>query len=228
MISFVIPTLNETTTIENTLEKLLSVISPDDEVIVVDGRSEDDTVQRTRNFKDARLVEGCARGRALQMNAGAEIAGKEYILFLHADTTIDSPGIKKLKKEIGENKTNWGWFTLKLDSPRLIYRVFERLASYRTMLAHEPLGDHGIFVRTDLFKRIGGYPEIPIMEDIELVKKLRKISPGKRIDHHVLTSVRRFERGGILKTAYNICMIRVAYFFGMSPQSLSRRYLNHR
>ena len=228
MFSFVIPTYNESLVVENTLRNLLAVISGEDEVIVVDGCSEDDTVDKVKTFSGVVLVEQSSRGRALQMNAGARVSGQKYIFFLHADTTIDSAGIKKLREEVAKNKINWGWFTLKLDSPRFIYRIFETLAAYRTIIAHEPLGDHGIFVKREVFENIGGYPEIPIMEDVELVKKLKKVSPGKRINHHVLTSVRRFERGGIMKTAYNISMMRVSYFFGSSPYSLSRRYLNHR
>ena len=86
----------------------------------------------------------------------------------------------------------------------------------------------GIFVRKELFNKIGGYPDIPIMEDIELVNKLKKISKGTRINHYVLTSVRRFERAGIFRTVINISMMRIAYYFGKSPDSLSTWYLNHR
>jgi rSAM/selenodomain-associated transferase 2 len=228
MFSFVIPTYNESSTIENTLNKLLAVISGDDEIIVVDGCSEDGTAGKVKGLANVKLVENCQRGRARQMNTGAEHATREYIFFLHADTTIDLIGIEKLKNEVKNNSLNWGWFYLKLNSTKYIYRILEILASYRTKIANEPLGDHGIFVKRELFNRIGGYPEIPIMEDVELVKKLKKVSHGKRINHHVLTSVRRFERCGILKTTFNISMMRVAYFLGKSPETLSKWYLNHR
>jgi len=228
MISFVIPTYNESSTIENTLRNLLSVISSEDEIIVVDGCSEDGTGEKVNEFNKVKLIENSERGRARQMNRGAEHATREFIFFLHADTTIDSVGLEKLKNEVKNNSLNWGWFSLKLNSPKFIYRILETLTSLRTKIAHEPLGDHGIFVNRKLFNRIGGYPEIPIMEDIELVKKLKKISAGKKINHHVLTSVRRFEKGGILKTTFNISMMRVAYFLGKSPDTLSKWYLNHR
>ncbi len=228
MISIVIPTYNESNTIEQNLDNLLRIISPGDEVIIVDGNSEDDTTDKVKKYKELKLIPCGKRGRAVQMNMGAREALNEYILFLHADTTIDSTGIKKLKSGIRNSAHTWGWFSLRLNPPKYIYRVFETLASYRTKVAHEPLGDHGIFVKKELFKKIGGYPEIPIMEDVELVKKLKKITKGTRIGHHVLTSVRRFERGGIFSTALNITMMRVAYYFGKSPEELSSWYLNHR
>lgn len=228
MISFIIPTYNESNTIEHNIRKLLSLISNDDEVIVVDGSSEDNTIEKVRKFQDVNLITQSKRGRAVQMNRGALESKNEYLFFLHADTSIDATGLEKLRKEIKENSLSWGWFSIRLDSPRFIYRVLETLASYRTKLAHEPLGDHGIFVKKEIFNSSGGYPDIPIMEDVELVKRLKKISGGKRIDHYVLTSVRRFERGGIFKTVFNIIMMRSAYFFGLSPEALSRYYLNHR
>ena len=228
MISIVIPTFNESSTIGPNLEKMLSVISSGDEIIVVDGLSEDGTAEKVKEYKDVTLIENSIRGRAVQMNRGAREAAGEYILFLHADTTIDQTGYKKLINEITQNSINWGWFSIKLNSPKFIFRILETLASFRTKIAQEPLGDHGIFVKKDLFKKVGGYPEIPIMEDVELVKKLKSVSKGKRINHHVLTSIRRFEQGGILSTVMNISFIRIAYYFGKSPEALSGRYLNHR
>ena len=111
MFSFVIPTYNESSTIENTLNKLLAVISGDDEIIVVDGCSEDGTAGKVKGLANVKLVENCQRGRARQMNTGAEHATREFIFFLHADTTIDSVGIEKLKNEVKNNSLNWGWFS---------------------------------------------------------------------------------------------------------------------
>ena len=228
MISFVIPTYNEESTIENTLITLSPSLGENDEVIVVDGSSQDDTVEKVKCFSSILLIESQERGRAIQMNLGAEKASKEYIFFLHADTTIDRTGLEKLRYEILKNRISWGWFTLRLNSPKLIYRILETLARYRTKVANEPLGDHGIFLRKSLFEEVGGYPEIPIMEDIELVKKLKRKSPGKKIDHYVLSSVRRFEKEGILKNCLKITAMRIKYFIGYSSKELSKGYLDHR
>ncbi|MGI9554024.1 MAG: TIGR04283 family arsenosugar biosynthesis glycosyltransferase [Thermodesulfobacteriota bacterium] len=228
MFSFIIPTYNESSTIEDTLRNLISIISVDDEIIVVDGMSEDDTVQKAKTFPSVILMESDKRGRACQMNLGARKGTGDYIFFLHADTTIDKAGIEKLRYEIINNKILWGWFKLKLNSPKFIYRVLETLACYRTIIAREPLGDHGIFLKKSLFEEVGGYPEIPIMEDVELVKRVKKKSPGKKIDHFVLSSVRRFEREGILRNCMKICIMRVKYFIGYSSKDLSKGYLDYR
>ena len=224
MISFIIPTFNESSTIEETLSKLTSIISEEDEIIVVDGMSEDQTAQIASTFRGVNVIESGTRGRAGQMNIGAGRARGEYLLFLHADTTIDGTGIEKLRNEIRNKGNIWGWFNLKLNSPRFIYRILETLACYRTRLSHEPLGDHGIFVKKSLFNEVGGYPEIPIMEDVELVKRLKSVSKGKRIDHFVLSSVRRFEREGILRNCLKISLMRARYFMGVSSAELSKGY----
>lgn len=228
MISFIIPTYNESSTVETTLYNLFKVISNEDEVIVVDGKSEDETVEKVKTIPKVRIIKSLERGRAVQMNLGAKEAKGDYIFFLHADTQIDQEGIKQLKNEITTNKPNWGWFILKLNSPKFIYRIIETLACYRTRIAHEPLGDHGIFVRRKIFEKIGGYPEIPLMEDIELVKRLKKISRGIRINHYVLSSVRRFEKGGIFNTILNICWMRILYYFGIPSKYLIKNYKNIR
>ena len=103
----------------------------------------DDTADKILNYKNLKLIRHNKRGRAIQMNRGAWETTNDYLLFLHADTIIDKTGFDKLKYEIINNQVSWGWFSIRLNSPRFIYRILETLASYRTMLAHEPLGDHG-------------------------------------------------------------------------------------
>ena len=223
MLTFITPTYNECTTIEYTLSELLKVINEQDEVIVVDGDSEDGTQQIVNKFKRVKLLQS-QRGRAVQMNMGVRESKNNYIFFLHADTLIDETGLKLLKEEIKDNNVSWGWFKLKFSSSKKIYRILEFLASFRTNLVQEPLGDHGIFVNKQIFEKVGGYPEIPLMEDVELVKKLKKISKGKRINHFVTSSPRRLEKGGILKTVLKMCLIRTLYFFGTSSETLSNHY----
>src|SRR5579884_2302211 len=140
MISIVIPTYNESATIETTLSALYELISPEDEVIVVDGSSEDNTREIVSAFPQTRLFTS-RRGRATQMNLGADKAINEYILFLHADTSVSAECINKLKNEITLNGAKWGWFPIRLNSPKLVFRVIEMGANLRTMLTGTPLGD---------------------------------------------------------------------------------------
>ena len=228
MISIVIPTYNESREIGITLTRLYENISPDDEVIVVDGFSEDDTKKIVSSFHPVKLFTS-QKGRAIQMNLGAEKASNEYILFLHADTLVNAICISKLKNEITSNGVEWGWFSIKLNSPRLIFRIIETGANLRASLTRTPLGDHGIFVRKDIFDKVGGFPEIQLMEDIEFVRKIKIISKkGIKIKTPVQTSVRRFEKSGILKTFFIMWFLRILYYLGASSENLARYYRNIR
>jgi rSAM/selenodomain-associated transferase 2 len=228
MISIVIPTYNESRDIGTTLTRLHETISPDDEVIVVDGYSEDDTKEIVSSFYRVKLFTS-QKGRAIQMNLGAKKARNEYILFLHADTLVDTLCMSKLKNEITSNGVEWGWFSIRLNSPRLIFRIIETGANLRASLTRSPLGDHGIFVRKDIFDRVGGFPEIHLMEDIEFVKKIKLISKkGIKIKAPVYTSVRRFEKSGILKTFFTMWLLRILYYLGVSSEKLTKYYRNVR
>jgi rSAM/selenodomain-associated transferase 2 len=227
MISIVIPTYNESATIKITLGSLFKLISPDDEVIVVDGLSEDNTREIVSNFPQARLFSS-QRGRATQMNLGAEKAGNKYILFLHADTLINARCIAMLKNKIISKEISWGWFPIKLNSPKFIFRIIEIGANLRTKLTGTPLGDHGIFVRRDIFYEVGGFPKISLMEDLEFVRRIKNISKGVEIESPIQTSVRRFEKAGILKTFFTMWVLRFFYYLGMPPEKLARYYDNIR
>jgi rSAM/selenodomain-associated transferase 2 len=228
MISIVIPTYNESTEIGGTLTKLCQIISPDDEVIVVDGFSEDNTREIVSTFRSVKLFTS-KTGRAVQMNLGAENASNKYILFLHADTLVNSACLSELKNEITSNSVEWGWFSIKLNSPRLAFRIIETGANLRASLTKTPLGDHGIFVRKDIFDRVCGFPEIHLMEDIEFIKKIKLVSKkGIKIKAPIYTSVRRFKESGILKTFFIMWLLRILYYLGVSAERLAKYYRNIR
>ena len=223
MISIVIPTYNESAIIGSTLAKLNEITTSQDEIIVVDGSSEDNTREIAREFPNVILIIS-RRGRASQMNAGAKIAKGEYLLFLHADVQIDEICLSMLKNRICGNEIQWGWFALTLDSPRFIYRVIEMGANLRNRFTGIPLGDHGIFVKKDMFDIIGGFPEIPIMEDLEFVKKMNIVTNGIEIKSPLKISVRRFEHSGIIRTLSRMWVLRILYYFGVPPERLTKYY----
>jgi len=223
MISIVIPTYNESAIIGNTLTKLNEITTSQDEIIVVDGSSEDNTREIAREFPNVILIIS-RRGRASQMNAGAEIAKGKYLLFLHADVLIDEKCLSMLKNRICGNQIQWGWFAFTLNSPKFIYRLIEMGANLRNRFTGIPLGDHGIFVKRDMFYLIGGFPEIPIMEDLTFVKKMNVVANGIEIKSPVKISVRRFEHSGILRTLSIMWVLKILYYFGVSPERLAKYY----
>lgn len=223
MISIVIPTYNESAIIGSTLRRLNEIITSQDEIIVVDGSSEDKTREIAREFPNVILTTS-RRGRASQMNAGAKIAKGEYLLFLHADVLINEKCLSMLKNRICGNEIQWGWFAFTLNSPRFIYRVIEVGANLRNRFTGIPLGDHGIFVKKDMFHIVGGFPEIPIMEDLEFSRKMNIIANGIEISSPLKISVRRFEHSGIIRTLSRMWVLRILYYFGVSPERLTKYY----
>jgi len=223
MISIVIPTLNEEKSIGLTLNNLTKVSYSEYEVIVVDGYSCDDTPKIVKNYDGVRLFT-TEKGRANQMNHGAKKAKHKYILFLHADTLLNPSCLESLRLAIKSEDISWGWFPIKLNNSKLIYKVIEKFANLRAELTGTPLGDHAIFVRKDIFEKVGGYPAIPLMEDLELVKKIKNIDKGMRVNSPVTTSVRRFESSGILRTFIKMWTLRILHLLGISTNTLVRYY----
>jgi rSAM/selenodomain-associated transferase 2 len=216
-LSIVIPTLNEASHIES----LLAQLSDENvELIVVDGGSDDQTVQRAS--VQAQLVYS-STGRALQMNAGAAIASGDWLWFLHADTQLSQP-LNAYVDEITQSSSVWGRFTVRLDDARLIFRVIERLMNARSCVTSVATGDQGLFVDRRLFAELGGYPELPLMEDVALSKRLRKVMPVNCSALSLITSARRWQQRGVLKTIVLMWWLRLAYVIGVSPARLRQWY----
>jgi len=158
------------------------------------------------------------------MNAGAVSATCSFLLFLHADVIIDRPCLEELRSITSDDKVMWGWFSFRLKSPRSAYRIIEVISNWRNRVTGIALGDHGIFVRADLFRKIGGFADINLMEDIELSRRLKSVMRGVEIKTPVNISVRRFENEGIVYTLFRMWFLRMLYYLGVNTDTLTRYY----
>ena len=219
-VSIIIPVLNEENSIRATLERLQLFRQQGNEVIVVDAGSKDQTVDIASGLVDQTL--SSAKGRARQMNLGAANAQHEILWFLHADTLVPENAIKKI--EYGLETNAWGRFNVKLSGSRWIFRIIERMMNLRSCMTGIATGDQGIFVKQALFSGIKGYPEIPLMEDIALSKELKRLSRPACVKDQLVTSSRRWEENGIMKTVLLMWKLRFLYFIGISADTLARQY----
>lgn len=217
MLSVIVPTLNEGRTIAAALGRLQPLRRCGAEVIVVDGGSDDDTKAQAHLLADSVLE--APRGRASQMNAGATAARGETLLFLHADTVLpEDPGAL-----LGADHA-WGRFDVRIEGSHPLLRVVAAMMNARSRLTGICTGDQAIFVRRTLFAGIGGYPDIPLMEDIALSKILRRHAPPVCLAQRVTTSGRRWQSRGVLRTILLMWRLRFDYWRGVEPRALAIRY----
>ena len=220
MVSIIIPVLNEEKSISALLENLADQ-EGDYEIIIADGGSTDDTLAKCITYRDIKIVTS-EKGRALQMNKGASIAMGKTLLFLHADTKLPEKGIQAIEKAMGDNKVKGGSFYAKFDDKN---RILNFLACFtRINNTYLTWGDQGIFVRKTIFDEIGGYKDIPVMEDLEIQKKLRRKGRFIKLPLAVTTSARRFIQNGVIRQQLlNIALV-MAYETGVSPYRIKEFY----
>jgi rSAM/selenodomain-associated transferase 2/rSAM/selenodomain-associated transferase 1 len=223
-ISAIIPTLNEAQKIATTIAVLRK--SRQTEIIVVDGGSQDNTVAIAASLGAHVLASKASK--ATQMNAGATAASGDILLFLHADTRLPDNFESCILAAVAQNERCAGAFSLGIDSEAAALRFIERVANWRSRFLQMPYGDQALFVSRHLFREIGGYPEYPIMEDFELVRRLRRKGKIAILPESVSTSPRRWLNLGIFKTWFLNQMIIAAYFLGISPQRLSHWYIREK
>ncbi len=219
VVSVVIPALDEAQHIVSTLQALQPLRGAGGEIIVVDGGSTDATVDLARPLADAVL--SSAPGRARQMNAGAAAARGRWLWFLHADTVADAACLAALRSALDAG-AHWGRFDVRLSGRHPLLRVVERAMNLRSRLTGICTGDQGIFVRRDLFRALGGYADIPLMEDIELTRRLCRRARPRCLATPLVTSSRRWERHGVARTIVLMWRLRLAYALGASPHRLAR------
>ncbi len=222
MLSIVVPVLNEAANLDRLLPDL-AARCPAAEVIVVDGGSTDATAEVARRRPGVQLV-ASGRGRARQMNAGARVARGEALLFLHADTVLPDGAADAIAGALADLAVVGGRFDVRFTNPRWPFRMIAGLMNRRSRWSRISTGDQGIFVRRATFDALGGFPDIPLMEDVELTKRLKRAGRLAALDLQVTTSSRKWEREGIARTIVLMWTLRFLYCCGVSPARLHRWY----
>jgi rSAM/selenodomain-associated transferase 2 len=223
-LSVIIPVLNEAAVLGD-LAVSLKFAGPVAETIIVDGGSTDgtwDTLQRRHNGDQYRTFSS-PPGRARQMNLGAASATQPVLLFLHADTQLPRNFVRSLAPVLSGER-NWGRFDVRFDDPSMLLRMVSGLMNLRSRLTGIATGDQAIFVSAELFGSVGCFSEIPIMEDIDLSRRLNKIGPPLCIADPVTTSARRWRQNGIVRTIFLMWGLRLAFWLGVRPDRLARWY----
>jgi rSAM/selenodomain-associated transferase 2 len=223
-ISIILPVLNEADRINAAIGHLQALeASGKTEIIVVDGDPSGSTIREVGD-RDVKTATS-ARGRAIQMNCGAALASGSVLIFLHADTMLPADAISLVRTTLRDPRVQAGAFGLGIASDRPIFRITERYVAIRTRLTRVPFGDQAIFIRRSYFDSLGGFREIPLMEDVDLMKRIR--TRGDRISiipAQVRTSARRWEREGILACTFRNWALQLAFALGVKPERLARWY----
>lgn len=222
LVSIVVPTLNDA----GLLAELLAQVAAAQgfEVVVVDGGSHDNP--RDVCERHGVVFARCGANRARQMRRGAELARGRLIWFLHADASVGPALLDALRDSAGT--VRWGRFDVRFSNVSPIFQVIAWLMNQRSFLTGICTGDQGIFVSRRLLDGVGGLPDQPLMEDIELSKRLRRLARPKRIRERLVASSRRWERDGVVRTTILMWNIRLRYFFGTRPEELHARYYSDR
>lgn len=220
-VSVVIPVFNEFTLLQPALSNLQANLPSHCEVIISDGGSIDGSraylQQSAYNFVES------PQGRALQMNVAARKAQGDYLLFLHVDTQLPDDFSQQLDVMLAE-MPDWGFFFVRLSGHHVLFRMIEYFINLRSSLSAVCTGDQALFISRQLFLEQQGFAEIPLMEDVEFAKRLRKVSKPYIIRSAVITDSRRWKKQGIFKTILLMWRLRLAYFFGANPANLHKRY----
>lgn len=226
--SIIIPVLHEELTINTLIENLYRQFSDESfEIIVVDGDADGSTI---REIRSPPVISTCSEpGRGRQMNVGAKLARGEILIFLHADTELPAEAFNHIRSVLSDGRYVAGAFKLKWDDKSWKFRLLEITASWRYLLTRIPYGDQAFFMPQKYFFRIGCFPEIPIMEDLELMGRIKKRGDKVHISRtsHVLTSARRWNKDGVICATLRTWTLALFYTLGVSPYKLVKYYRTH-
>jgi rSAM/selenodomain-associated transferase 2 len=220
LVSVIIPTLDEAGIIEKTLQALLG--HPGEfEVIVADGGSRDGTLEELEGFPDVTKISSPS-GRATQMNAGARAAAGDVLFFLHADSTLPAGAISAVRQALADPSVSGGAFQLKFDDSRLFFKTLAFFSRLNHILC--TYGDQGLFLRAETFRAIGGFRDLPVMEDVEIQKRLRAAGRFVKIPLPIVTSARRYRKKGPWRQHLQTSLIVLGFHLGIPARSLAGCY----
>ena len=231
-ISIIVPLYNEGAGAGQMLDHLLAV-APGRQVIVVDASDELASMAAMAELSQSisgrdcfRIVEAQRAGRASQMNQGAAMATGNILLFLHCDTRLNPKSLDQIENAVGSG-SRWGRFDIRLDAHGGIYRIIEFMMFLRSRLRRLATGDQGMFMESALFKEVGGFPDIALMEDVALSRKLSRYRPVV-IGEAITTSARRWQNRGPVRTIILMWKLRLMFWLGVSPTKLNQLYGDER
>ena len=219
--SIIIPALNEEHNLQSNEKKIINLKNRlNAELIIVDGGSSDKTIHCAYSMTQ-KVYRTCA-SRSGQLNMGADIAKGKYLIFLHADTTIDNQAIESLLNI--EECFSWGFLEIKLNSKDFRYKALSYFINLRSKIYSYATGDQVLIIKKKVFDSLNGYKQIDLMEDIEITSRLNKNYTPKLLEGKAITSVRRWEKNGFFKTIVLMRTLRMLYYFGVGPNKLKRLY----
>jgi rSAM/selenodomain-associated transferase 2 len=229
-VAVIVPVLNEAERLGACLADLIER-QHFDEIIVVDGGSTDASVETVCKLmscdgSEARPVPylfQAPRGRARQMHAGARVAAADVLLFLHADAALPPEAAARIRDAVRRGRL-WGRFDVRLSGRHRLLRIVERMMNWRSAASGIVTGDQAMFVRRDVYRMLGGFAPIPLMEDVEFSRRLKWVDRPARLRGPVVASSRRWERRGVVRTILLMWYLRFSYWLGASPERLARRY----
>ncbi|MDH3690126.1 MAG: TIGR04283 family arsenosugar biosynthesis glycosyltransferase [Gammaproteobacteria bacterium] len=232
-IAAIVPVLNEQRLLRSALSAL-QTMHEFEEIIIVDGESSDGSSRIASRFSETAMMSSSLKrtqvraiqsppSRGLQMNAGAAIASSPILLFLHVDTQLPREAVGLIRDAI-HCGFHWGRFDVQLDDSRIVLRIIARAMNIRSALTGIATGDQAIFVSRRVFNEVGGFSDVPLMEDIILSKRLKRLGRPAIIHNPVLISARRWQSRGVLRTVGEMWMLRLMFWFGVAPSRLSKWY----
>lgn len=222
MLSIIVPVLNEAASIAAALARLAPLRARGSEVIVADGGSRDGTPEIAGQHADR--VVAAPRGRGAQMNAGAALASGDVLLFLHADTCLPEGAERLLRDGLARSGRRWGRFDVTIDGRHPMLPLVALLMNLRSRLTGIATGDQAMFMTRDAFDMVGGFPDLPLMEDIAIAQRLKRLSRPLCLRACAVTSGRRWDERGLWRTIVLMWRLRLAFFLGAEPARLAREY----